>query len=96
MANSLMEVQAAELKISEMGQNGAILLNNTTSTVTGKFRRIYAITNASFATLTSDITKNDATTPAVGSDFGTVPAGVSLYGKFTSVKLAGGSVLLMK
>ena len=92
---SLAELQAAELKISEMGQNGAILLNDTTS-VTGKFRRIYAITNATFTTLTSDITKNGATTAAVGADFGTLAAGISLYGKFTVVKLAGGSVLLMK
>jgi hypothetical protein len=92
---SLLEVQAAELKISEMGQNGGILLTDVTS-VTGKFRRIYAITNAAFTTLTSDITKNGIVTAAAGADFGTLAAGISLYGKFTVVKLASGSVLLMK
>lgn len=95
MTTSLIEVQAAELKKSEMGQNGGVLLTDTT-TVTGNFRRIYAITNAAFTTLTSDITKNGTVTAATGADFGTLAAGLSLYGKFTAVKLASGSVLLMK
>lgn len=93
--SSVQELQAAELKKSEMGQNGGILLNDTTE-VTGNFRRIYAITNAVFTTLTSDITKNGDVTAATGADFGTLAAGLSLYGKFTVIKLASGSVLLMK
>ena len=93
--SSVLEVQAAELKHSEMGQKGVILLNDTTS-VTGKFRKIYALTNAVFNTLTSDVTKNGTITAAVAADFGTLTAGISLQGKFTVVKLTSGSVLLFK
>lgn len=91
--SSLQEVQAAELKKSGMGQNGGILLTDTTA-VTGKFRIILVLADAVFTTLTSDITKNGTTTAAAAADFGTVTKGTVLYGKFTAVTLTSGTVLL--
>lgn len=92
---SFMESQASELKLSEFGQRGGVLLTDTTA-VTGKFRRIYAITDATFTVLTSEFTTNGTATASVGSDFGTLKAGLSISGKFTAVTLATGSVLLYK
>jgi hypothetical protein len=88
-------IKAAQIELSEYGQNGAILVNDTTA-ITGNFRRIYALENTTFTTLTSNYTKNDATTAAAAADFGTLAAGLSLYGKFTAVTLATGSVILYK
>lgn len=90
-----LELQAADLKHTELGQKGAILLTDTTS-VTGNFRKIQALTATVFNTLTSDITKNGAETAAVASDFGTLAAGHIIYGKFTTVKLTSGIALLYK
>ena len=91
--SSLAEVQAAELKKSGFGQNGAILVTDTTA-ITGKFRIIVVLADTVFATLTSDITKNGATTASAAADFGTVTKGTVLYGKFTAVTLTSGTVLL--
>lgn len=93
MSSTQLELQAAKLKHTELGQNGVILLTGT-SEVSGNFRKITALTNATFTTLTSDITANDDSTAAIGSDFGTLAAGLSICGKITTVKLATGSALL--
>jgi hypothetical protein len=93
--SSQIEIQAADLKHSEMGQKGAILLTDTTS-VTGNFRKIQALTATVFNTLTSNITKNGTATAAVAADFGTLAAGHSICGKFTTVKLTSGIALLYK
>ena len=90
--SSPLELQAADLKFSEMGQKGAILLTDTTSAV--NFRKIQALTATVFNTLTSDITKNGAVTAAVAADFGTLAAGHVLYGRFTTVKLTSGIAIL--
>ncbi len=92
---SELERMAAQVILSEYGQNGAVIVSDT-GAHTGAWRRIYVLTNAQFTTLTGNYTKNDNTTAAVGSDFGTVAAGLSLYGKFTAVELASGSVILYK
>ena len=92
---STLEIQAAELKHSEMGQNGGTLITDTTAH-TGKWRTMLVLSNAAFTTLTSEYTKNDATTLAVAADWGTLASGVILSGKFTAVTLASGSVLMIK
>jgi len=93
MGGSQIELQAAQLQHSGFGQNGAILLTDTTE-VTGKFRIILVLADAVFATLTSDITKNGTSAAAAATDFGTVSKGTVLYGKFTDVKLTSGTVLV--
>lgn len=90
-----LELQAAELQHTAMGQKGAILITDTTA-ITGEFRAIQVLENAAFTLLTSDIKKNGATTAAAAADFGTVTAGTVLYGKFTAVTLASGKVILYK
>jgi len=93
--SSVLELQAAELTLSAMGQRASILITDTTA-ITGKFRAIYVLSDAVFTTLTSDITKNGPTTASVGSDFGTVLSGSVLYGKITAITLASGKVLAYK
>jgi hypothetical protein len=93
--SSQIELQAAQLQHSGFGQNGAILLTNTTE-ITGKFRIILVLADAVFATLTSDITKNGTAVLAVAADFGTVTKGTTLYGHFTTIKLTSGTVLVYK
>ncbi len=88
-----LELQAADLKHSELGQKGTILLTDTTS-VTGNFRKIQALTATVFTTLTSNYTKNGTATAATASDFGTLAAGHSICGKFTAVKLTSGIAVL--
>jgi len=90
-----MEIQAAELMHTELGQNGGMLIADTTAH-TGRWRKMIVIANAAFTTLTTEYTKNDATTPAVAADWGTLSAGTVLYGKFTAVTLSDGSVLMLE
>lgn len=92
---SSLEQLAADLKISDMAQKGAIILTDTTS-ITGNFRKIQALTATVFNTLTSNITKNGDSTAAVAADFGTLAAGHVIYGKFTTVKLTSGIAILYK
>ena len=90
---SLSEQQVAELRLHELGHTGPIILTDTTE-VTGSFKKIQALTATVFATLTSNYTKNGATTAAAAADFGTLAAGHSIYGKFTTVKLTSGIAIL--
>lgn len=89
---SVLELQAAELELSAMGQRGGVILTGTTA-ITGKYRIIYALADATFTTLTSEFTKNGIVTLAVGADFGTLSKGVQLVGKFTAITLATGTVI---
>lgn len=91
---SYKELQAADLALSEYGQNGGILVTDKTAHA-GAWRKIIILSDTEFTTLTSNYTKNDATTATVGSDWGTLTAGTVIVGKYTSVKLASGSVLLI-
>jgi len=93
--SSLLEQQASDVTLTNMGQKGAILVTDTTS-ITGNFRKIQALTNTAFTTLTSNITKNGDSTAAVAADFGTLAAGHVIYGKFTTVKLTSGIAILYK
>ena len=91
--SSQAENAAANLELKKGGQGTVILLNDTTQ-ATGDFKEIYVVANAVFNTLTSNVTKNGISTAAVAADFGTVAAGTTLKGKFTTVKLTSGSVIL--
>lgn len=93
--SSLLEVQSSDVLLSDKGQKGAILLTDTTA-ITGNFRKIQALTNTVFTTLTSDITKNGTVTAAVAADYGTLAAGHIIYGKFTAVALTSGIAILYK
>jgi len=93
--STVLELQAAELALSGMGQRGGVLLTGTTA-VSGKFRVIYALADATFTTLTSEFTVNGDATLAVGSDFGTLTAGKQIAGKFTAITLATGKVIAYK
>lgn len=92
---SLIEQQASDVTLSAMGQKGSILVTDTTA-ITGTFRIIQVISDATFTTLTSDITKNGIITASTGVDYGTLSAGTVLYGKFTAITLSAGKVILYK
>jgi len=77
------------------GQNGAVLINDTT-VITGNFRMIYTLTQTVFSVLTADHTTNDSSTQSVGADYGTVPANEWIYGDITAITLTSGSVLAYK
>ena len=92
---SVIELQAADLQHTAMGMKGSIFLTDTTA-ITGDFRTIYVYADAVFSLFTSDITKNGTDTAVVAADFGIVPVGTMLYGKFTAVTLTSGKVILYK
>jgi hypothetical protein len=93
--SSLLEQQAADITLSGLGQKDGILITDTTA-ITGKFRIILPLTDATFTTLTGNITKNGTATVATGADYGTVTAGMTLFGKFTAITLATGKVIAYK
>ena len=93
MASSLQQ-SMSELSLSEMGQKGGILITDTTA-ITGVFRKMVVLADATFTTLTTEYTKNDDSTLAVGADWGTLYGGTILDGKFTAVTLATGTVLMI-
>lgn len=80
---------------SSMGQNGGILITDTTP-ITGRFKAILALEDTAFTTLTNNITKNGAETASTGADFGTLPAGFVIYGVFTAITLASGKAIAYK
>jgi hypothetical protein len=82
------------------GYSGSILLTDTTAittTTTGgqAIRAIQVLEDATFTTLTDTTSKtNGNTTNSVAADYGTVTAGLVLYGTFTAVTLTSGRVKL--
>ena len=92
---SQQEQTAARLKSTECGLEGGTLITDTTAH-TGTWYSMLVLSNAAFTTLTTEYTKNDATTLAVASDWGTLTAGMIFSGKITAVTLASGSVLMLK
>ena len=91
---SLLEQQQASLSVSSYGMRGGILVTDTTA-ITGDFRVMVVLSDATFTTLTTEYTKNGTSTLATGADWGTLSAGFVLVGKITAVTLASGSVLLL-
>ena len=102
MASSL-EQLSSRVMASSMGQSaeGAsnILLTDTTA-LTSLDPPVVCIeafgADATFTTLTGNVTKNGVSTAAVGADFGTLEDGRRLYGKFTDITLASGTVMLYR
>ena len=84
-----------ELMEVDHGQNGGILLTDTTA-ITGNFTTMIVLETATFTTLTTGFTLNDATTPSTGSDWGTLYEGAIISGRITAVTLATGKVLLVR
>lgn len=69
------------------GQFGSQLITDTTA-VTGSFKAISVVSDCVFTTLTGNMT---GTITGV-----TFPAGFTLYGEFTAITLASGSVIAYK
>ena len=69
------------------GQGGGILIYNT-NLISGNFRWIQVITDCEIDNLSSSNINNNT-----GFDGLTVPAGVGIGGKFTSIQLTSGAVI---
>jgi len=95
MTATELQLKAAALALTEFGQNGVVLVNDTT-VITGNYRIMLVLTDATFTTFTSNYTKNGEVTAMAGADLGTLTAGTKLSGKITAVTLATGSVFLVK
>ena len=73
-------------------QSGGQFIGGT-SLVTGEFAAIQAVTDTKFETLTGNLTGLANT--LLGSAI-TVPAGLTIFGLFTAIKLHTGSVIVYK
>lgn len=83
-----------------LGQHGGTYINNTTSN-SGNWGVIYCITDCTFTTLTSAVDNNSAALLAPGTGSTAISnialtAGMALYGHFTTIQLATGSVVAYK
>ena len=78
-----------------LGFFGSTIIDDTNNH-NGAWTVIEAVTDTTFATLTSDVTYNSSTVLATGANIGTLTAGSRLYGTFTLVDLATGKVILYK
>ena len=95
MASSKLEQHQADLTMSGYGQKGGILVTDTTA-ITGTFRMLIVLEDATFTTLTTEYTKNGTSTATVGSDWGTLYTGFVFSGRITACTLASGKVLLIQ
>lgn len=91
---SYKEIQAAEMKLSEYGVNGATFIKDT-ATHTGKWRMFKVITACTFTTLTSSATLNGSSTLLLGSDLpATIAVGtVIALPNITEIKLSAGAII---
>ena len=101
MQPTVLQQKAAVLTLSSMGvpehqATTNILLNDTTAITATVIRSIQVLADATFTTLTGNLTTNDDSTISIGGDIGTLDAGTIIYGKFTAVTLASGTVILYK
>lgn len=82
--------------LSSMGMKGAVLITDTTA-VTGEFRGMKVIADATFTLLTTpNVTKNGPTTAVVAADWGTLSENSVIETKITACTLTSGKVLLYK
>jgi len=88
MANSLHKYTVAEAQNASMGQAGSVFIDDTAQH-TGLFVAITAIEDS--VVDVSDCT-NIANTMADAADF-TIPAGLTIYGRFEVFSLASGKVI---
>ena len=97
---------AGEAGSVALGQSGSIFLNaSNTDTVTGSFVAIQFITDTVFNSTSGLVASDDTLFPnsqsgatAIDSDgdavdSATFPAGMTIYGKWTQIILASGSVI---
>jgi len=88
MANSLHKFTVAEAQNAGMGQAGSVFIDDTAQH-TGDFVAITAIEDS--VVDVSDCT-NIANTMTDAADF-TIPAGLTIYGRFEVFSLASGKVI---
>lgn len=70
------------------GQGGGLYIDETTGAIDGNWRWIQVITDAVFNDITSSNIADLSNISGV-----TVPAGIGIGGRFSSINLAGGSVI---
>jgi len=86
MAKTLMNYTVAEAQNAGLGQAGVILIDDTDAH-TGPFVAIQALEDSVI-----DVSECDMSWIEDVADF-TIPAGLTIYGKFTSIELDSGKVL---
>ena len=86
MAKTLMRYTVAEAQNAGLGQAGVILIDDTDAH-TGPFVAIQALQDSAV-----DISECDMSFIEDVADF-TIPAGLTIYGRFTSIELDSGKVL---
>ena len=72
-----------------LGSAGSKVLVAATAEQTGSFCSITALSDTTFTTLTPE----DAFHPSEANYNMTIPAGVTIYGRWTAIELASGSVV---
>ena len=82
--------------MTTVGYVGSIIFKTSASTYTSTskpIRAIQVLSDATFTTLTDTSSTTDGiVTQSVSTDYGTVTAGSVLYGTFTTLTLASGTV----
>ena len=86
MARTLMKYTVAEAQNASLGQAGVVLIDDTDAH-TGPFVAIQALEDA-----VVDVSECDMSFIEDVVDF-TIPAGLTIYGRFTSIELDSGKVL---
>ena len=86
MARTLMKYTVVEAQNASLGQAGVIFIDDTDAH-TGPFIAIQALEDA-----VVDISECDMSFIEDVADF-TIPAGMTIYGSFTSIELDSGKVL---
>ena len=86
MAKTLMRYTVAEAQNASLGQAGVVLIDDTDAH-TGPFVAIQALEDA-----VVDVSECDMSFIEDVVDF-TIPAGLTIYGRFTSIELDSGKVL---
>ena len=106
MATSLHKYTVAEAQNAALGQAGSIFLNTSnTDTITGNFVAITFLTDTVFNSTNGLVSSDDTSFPNSQSgateidsdgdavDSATFPKGVTIYGQWTQIILASGSII---
>ena len=99
MARTLMKYTVAEAQNAALGQAGSVFIDDT-DIHTGPFVAIAAIEDSvvdasdctNIANTMVDCASGTTGASTMGTDF-TIPAGLTIYGRFTSIELDSGKVL---
>jgi len=89
MPNGLHKYTVQEAENAGLGQAGVVLIDDTVEH-TGPYVAITALTNAAV-----DVSECDMSWITDVADF-TIPAGVTIYGRFASIELDSGTILAYK